>query len=353
MPALSAALFRVRQVDAVELGEGTAIAFSALIFYHSLSDPRRDSMSSFILWFAALAAFTLLALSGGSAEADVRHRATKPGAVVAGGGTRRSMSFDLSAALRSSVVLVIDRDTGRELFARNAQNVVPIASITKLMTALVVLRSQSALDDVLTITSADVDRLKNSSSRLGVGSSLSRREMLQLALMSSENRAAHALARSQPGGESEFVADMNSTAREIGMENTHFADPTGLSPSNRSNARDLVRLVKAAGEVPLISRLSTTGEHSVGVGRRLLHFRNTNRLIPRNDWDIELQKTGYIDEAGKCLVMQAETSGRSLVLVLLDGRGSSVRVRDAQSIKRWLRVNPADKAPSTAAAQDR
>lgn len=309
-------------------------------------------MSTFSLWFAALLALSLLGLSVESAEAGVRHRAVKP--VPSSIALRsRPLTFDLSAALRSSVALVIDRDTGRELFAKNAQNVVPIASITKLMTALVVLRSQPSLDDVLTITSADVDRLKNSSSRLGVGARLTRREMLQLALMSSENRAAHSLARNHPGGESGFVATMNSTAREIGMESTLFADPTGLSPSNRSTARDLVRLVKAAGEVPLISKLSTTGEHSVSLGRRLLHYRNTNRLIPRSDWDIELQKTGYIDEAGKCLVMQAEIIGRSLVLVLLNGRGPSVRVRDAENIKRWLRLNPAGNAMGENTGRDR
>lgn len=247
----------------------------------------------------------------------------------------------LRVPLRSDVVLVVDLNTGDELLAKNPQRVVPIASITKLMTALVVLHTRAPLDEVLTIASDDVDRLKNSSSRLRVGVRLTRREMLQLALMSSENRAAHALARSHPGGESEFIADMNATARQLGMHSTSFTDPTGLSPSNRSTARDLARLVRAASKVPLLSQLSTMSQHSVSFGRRRLLYRNTNRLIHRDDWDIELQKTGFINEAGKCLAMQARIGVRSLVMILLDGRGPSVRVRDAENIKRWLRMNPA------------
>ena len=257
------------------------------------------------------------------------------------GGAAPSSRNALRAPLRSDVALVVDLDTGDELLAKNPQRVVPIASITKLMTALVVLRTRAPLDEVLSIASDDVDRLKNSISRLRVGVMLTRREMLQLALMSSENRAAHALARSQPGGESEFIANMNSTARQLGMDSTSFTDPTGLSPSNRSTARDLARLVTAASKVPLLSELSTMPQHSVSFGHRRLLYRNTNRLIHRDDWDIELQKTGFINEAGKCLAMQTKIGVRSLVMILLDGWGPSVRVRDADNIRRWLRLNPA------------
>lgn len=290
------------------------------------------------------------------AATGLEHHVSVPAvrSASAGGFSGASTSLTtLRVPLRSTVALVVDLGSGDELFAKNPQLVVPIASITKLMTALVVLRTGAPLDEVVTIASDDVDRLKKSTSRLRVGVKLTRREMLELALMSSENRAAHALARSQPGGESEFVTAMNATARQLGMTDTRFVDPTGLSPSNQSTARDLTKLVKAACEVPLISQLSTTPQHVVTLGRRHLLYRNTNRLIRRSDWDIELQKTGFINEAGKCLVMQTQIGRRRLVMILLDGRGPSVRIRDSESIRRWLRLNPADKAIDKVAVRDR
>jgi len=238
--------------------------------------------------------------------------------------------------LRSSVALVVDRDTDEVLFSKNPQAVLPIASITKLMTAMVVVDAGQSLEETLAITQDDVDTEKGSSSRLAVGTELSRGEMLQLALMSSENRAAHALGRHYPGGLRAFVSAMNAKAALLGMHATNYVDPTGLSSANRSSAQDLALLVRAASERPLIRELSTTREAAVDVGARHLQYRNTNALVRDPDWSIALQKTGYIREAGRCVVMLAELAGRKLILVLLDSAGSVARTADAQRLREWL-----------------
>lgn len=238
--------------------------------------------------------------------------------------------------LKSSVALVIDQDTHQVLFAKNPQAVLPIASITKLMTALVVTESGLPLDEQLVISQDDVDIQKGSRSRLAVGTYLTRGEMLLLALMSSENRAAHALGRHYPGGMDAFVGAMNAKAQLLGMSGTRYVEPTGLSSDNRSNANDLVRLVDAAYAHPILRELSTSREAQMGIGNRQLQFRSTNGLVRGGEWDIGLQKTGYISEAGRCLVMQAELAGRKLIMVLLDSAGKYSRIGDAERIRKWL-----------------
>ena len=212
-------------------------------------------------------------------------------------------------ALKSSVALVIDQDTNEVLFSKNDKAVLPIASLTKLMTGLVVSEARLPMDEVITISQSDVDTEKGSTSRLKVGTVLSRGELLHLALMSSENRAAHALGRSYPGGLPVFVGLMNAKARLLGMNDTNYEEPTGLSSKNQSSARDLVKLVNVAYGDPTLRELSTSPEHQVAVGNRTLQYRNTNRLVKNPSWDIGVQKTGYISEAGQCLVMQAKLTG--------------------------------------------
>jgi len=245
--------------------------------------------------------------------------------------------------LKSSVALVVNQDTDEVLFEKNTHAVLPIASITKLMTALVVTEAELPLDEVLTVTQADVDVEKHSPSRLRVGTRLTRGEMMHLALMSSENRAAHALGRGYPGGLPAFVKAMNSKAQELGMTGTRYVDPTGLSSGNQSNARDLAVLVEAAYQYDLIRTLSTSPEHYVAVGPRELRYRNSNRLVTSPQWSIGLQKTGYIAEAAGCLVMQAELAGRKFIMVLLDSAGHYSRIADAERLRHWLTgdANPA------------
>jgi serine-type D-Ala-D-Ala endopeptidase (penicillin-binding protein 7) len=241
--------------------------------------------------------------------------------------------------LKSSVALVVDQDTNQVLFSKNPQAVLPIASITKLMTAMVIAERGLSLDEPITVTDEDVDTEKGSRSRLKVGTQLSRGEMLHLALMSSENRAAHALGRSFPGGLQSFVSAMNATADRLGMNDTRYVEPTGLSSQNRSSARDLTLLVKAAYGYPLIRELSVSPEAAFEVGSRTQQFRNTNGLVRNPAWDIGLQKTGYIAEAGRCVVMQAQLAGRKLIMVLLDSAGKYSRIGDAERIRRWLAHN--------------
>jgi D-alanyl-D-alanine endopeptidase (penicillin-binding protein 7) len=238
--------------------------------------------------------------------------------------------------LKSSVALVVDQDTDQVLFSKNPQAVLPIASITKLMTALVVTEAQLPLDEVLTVSQEDVDTEKGSGSRLAVGVQLTRGEMLHLALMSSENRAAHALGRHYPGGLDAFVAAMNRKASALGMSGTSYVEPTGLSSRNQSSAHDLMLLVKEAYTHPIIRELSTSLETQVAVGNRQLQFRNTNGLVRNPSWEIGLQKTGYISEAGRCVVMQAQLAGRKLIMVLLDSAGKYSRIGDAERIRKWL-----------------
>ena len=242
--------------------------------------------------------------------------------------------------LHSAVAMVIDQTTDGILFEKNSSAVLPIASITKLMTAMVVLDAQLPMGEPLDISDADIDLEKFSSSRLRPGSRLSRGEMMHLALMASENRAANALGRHYPGGLTAFVAAMNDKARSLGMRDSLFVDPTGLSSRNVSNARDLAKMVRAASDYPMIRQYSTATELTVDTGLRLVSFRSTNRLIDSPSWEIGLQKTGYINEAGNCLVMQATIEGRPVIMVLLDAAGRASRFADAARLKTWLEAGP-------------
>lgn len=241
-----------------------------------------------------------------------------------------------SLQLKSSVALVVDQQTKEVLYSKNDKAVLPIASLTKLMTGLLIDESRLSLDESIVIAQEDVDTEKGSRSRLRVGSELTRGELLHLALMSSENRAAHALGRTYPGGLAVFVAKMNDKARELGMMDTAYVEPTGLSSSNKSSAQDLAKLVNVASQSPLLRELTTSPNFEVAVGKRSLQFNNTNRLVKNPTWDIGLQKTGYISEAGRCLVMQARIAGRNLIMVFLDSAGKLTRLADAQRVRRWL-----------------
>lgn len=250
--------------------------------------------------------------------------------------------------LRSQAVLVVDSSDGSILYSRHAEKVAPIASITKLVTALVVLDGEQPLDEILTISQADRARTENLPSRLPVGTRLTRREALQLALMSSENRAAQTLGRNYPGGEAAFLKKMNEKAREIGMQHAHFEDPTGLSPRNVASPSDLAQLVMAANRNELVREYSTMPSQVVQVGTQLVEFRNTNPLVRDPDWHVSVQKTGHIAAAGQCLVLQADIDGRPVVMVLLNSVGKYTRVADARRVRQWMNqwldANPAEPA---------
>ena len=263
----------------------------------------------------------------------VRYEPAKPSFGQLSGLHKIADSLDL----KSSVALILDQDTDEVLFSKNAQAVLPIASLTKLMTAVVVAEAGQPLDEVLNVTQADVDTEKGSRSRLKVGTRLSREEALHLALMSSENRAAHALGREYPGGVDAFVKAMNLKAIALGMGATRFVEPTGLSSQNRSSASDLATLVKAAHAHPIIRDMSTSPSYQIDVGSRHVQFVNTNRLLRNPDWDIGLQKTGYITEAGRCMVMQTRMAGRQLIMIFLDSAGKYSRLGDAERVRRWLK----------------
>lgn len=239
-------------------------------------------------------------------------------------------------ALSSNVVLVVDQSTGETVLAKNIDEPHPIASITKLMTAQVLLDAQLPMEERIQITEDDKDTERNSRSRLRVGAELDRRDLLQLALMASENRAAHALARTYPGGMSAFVAAMNQKARALGMASSRFVESTGLSSNNISTAQDLVKLVRSGEHYALIRQFTTTSSYDVEVLGRMVRFANTNRLVGSDKWDISLSKTGFINEAGRCLVMQATIEGRPLTIVLLDSWGRLTRIGDANRIRKWL-----------------
>jgi D-alanyl-D-alanine endopeptidase (penicillin-binding protein 7) len=243
--------------------------------------------------------------------------------------------------LKSSVALVLDQDTNEVLFSKNEQAVLPIASLTKLMTGLLVSEAKLPMDEMITITQADVDTEKGSSSRLAVGTELSRGELLHLALMASENRAAHALGRTYPGGLPTFVSLMNTRAKSLGMNDTRYIEPTGLSSQNQSSARDLATLVNFAYGDATLRELSTSTGYQVAVGRRTLQYNNTNRLVKNPAWNIGIQKTGYISEAGQCLVMQARIAGRKLIMVFLDSAGKLSRIADAERVRHWVESTPA------------
>lgn len=254
--------------------------------------------------------------------------------------------------LNALSALVLNQSNGELLYRKNIDVETPIASITKLMTAMVMLDAHQPMDDPITISAADVDTLRHSGSRLAVGTTLSRSEMLHLALIASENRAAYALARTYPGGITHFIAAMNNKARKLLMTHTRFEDPTGLTSNNRSTAEDLAKLVDAASKYPQIRDITTTGSYEISrpalvrVGHkrkkewrhivRRVEFHNTNRLVRDTNWNIELSKTGFINEAGHCLVMQAKIANKQVIIVLLDTFGKYSRIADAERIKTWL-----------------
>lgn len=245
------------------------------------------------------------------------------------------------AALRSEVAFVQNLKTSAVLYEKNSDKVQPIASISKLMTALLIVESGLPMDQELDITDADVDRMRHSRSRLRVGTRLTRTTMLHLALMASENRAAHALARTWPGGEAAFVRAMNDKARALGMRHTQFVEPTGLSSENVSSPRDLVKLLKATSHQPLIHKYTTDATQVVDIGRgRTLTYQNTNRLVKRDDWNIQISKTGFINEAGECLVMLARIGEQDLAIILLDSSGRYSRIGDAVRVRTLVENNP-------------
>jgi D-alanyl-D-alanine endopeptidase (penicillin-binding protein 7) len=237
---------------------------------------------------------------------------------------------------RSASVLVVDTSDDSVLYSKQSQKVMPVASITKLMTALVVLEGQQPLDEMVEILPIDRERTKASASRLAVGTELSRGDLLHLALMSSENRAAQAVGRAYPGGLPAFLKAMNAKAKTLGMKHSRFVDPTGLSSGNVASAADLTKLVIAASQEPAIEEYSTSERLTVQVGRQLLEFRNTNSLTSKEDWDIAVQKTGYTQDAGQCLVMKASIQDRPVIIVLLNSFGKLTRVADARRIRRWI-----------------
>lgn len=253
--------------------------------------------------------------------------------------------------LKSSVALVLDQNNSEVLFEKNSNVALPIASITKMMTGLIVVEANQDMDEVLTVTDEDVDREKFSSSRLKVGAKLTRANMLHIALMSSENRAASALGRNYPGGKPAFVEAMNAKARELGMTETHYVDSNGLSKMNVASARDLAKLAMAAYQQPMLRQFSTDPKAIVEANGRPMQFGNTNYLVSSPDWTIGLQKTGFINEAGRCLLMQAVIEGRSVIMVFLDSKGKMSRTADAGRMRKWLEaLKPSSLSTATPAA---
>jgi serine-type D-Ala-D-Ala endopeptidase (penicillin-binding protein 7) len=272
---------------------------------------------------AVFALFFVLALSIGFAQAQ----------------DPRKPRLQKTVHLRSSAALVQDISTGEIVIDKNGDAVTPIASITKLMTAMVIIDRGLDLDARIVVSREDVDWKKGTRSRLQPGAILTRDELLVLALMASENRAAQALGRTYPGGLQAFVAAMNAKATALGMEDSTFVDPTGLSAGNVASAKDLVKLVRAAHEYPLIREYSTREKHTVKVHDRPLVFRNTNGLVRSSQWEIGLSKTGYISEAGRCLVMHVRLASKDLIVVLLDSWGKHSRIGDANRIRRYLELH--------------
>ena len=256
---------------------------------------------------------------------------------VASPATAQSSSAALNAALRAEVALVYDLETGARIYEKNSDELRPIASITKLMTALVVMESGLPMDEVLSISSDDIDRMRHSRSRLPVGTRLTRGEMLHLSLMSSENRAANALGRHYPGGLPAFVRAMNDKARALGMRHSRFVEPTGLSSDNVATSHDLVKLLRATDNHPSLRFYATDDTEVFNLGRgRQLTYNNTNRLVRRSDWDIRVSKTGFINEAGQCLVMLTRIDNRDLAIVLLNADARSARLGDANRLRQLV-----------------
>lgn len=251
---------------------------------------------------------------------------------------------DSGPGLRSAKGLILDLDSGQALYEKEPDAVTAIASVTKLMTAMVVIDAKLPMEEKITVTRADRDQYRGSGSRLAYDSVLTRRQLLQLALMASENRAANALARTYPGGTTAFVAAMNRKAKLLGMRNSHFSDPAGLHSENVSTAHDLVRMVKTALDYDLIRQFTTSWEMEVPVGKRraLVTYHNTNRLLNNDDWEIGLSKTGYISDSGRCLVMQARIAGAPVILVLLDSWGKLTPLGDANRARKWIEKQKRD-----------
>ncbi len=262
-----------------------------------------------------------------------RNTATVAVAGVAAAGVATAGSI---SAVRSNVVLVQDLSSNTTLFSRNDEIARPIASITKLMTAIVIVDANQSLTEMVEVTSSDIDTVKHSRSRLPVGTKLSRGDMMHLALMSSENRAANALGRHYPGGMTAFVVAMNNKAKQLGMTQSRFVEPTGLSSENVSSPRDLVKLLQASASRPAIRQYTTDTQHEVRTSGHTTLFRNTNMLVMNPTWDIKVSKTGYINEAGQCLVMVARINNRDMAIVLLNADGKGTRVGDAVKIKQWV-----------------
>jgi serine-type D-Ala-D-Ala endopeptidase (penicillin-binding protein 7) len=292
-----------------------------------------------------LTTFVCLLLAASVARADIpRGSAVRAHLKYA---TRRALA---EPGLRSSAALVLDTTHSSVLYSRRASVALPIASITKLMTALVVMEARQPLDELLEVTTEDRGSGKGSISRLLPGTHLTRGDLMHLALMASENRAAHALGRNYPGGVAACVEAMNAKARELGMTSAHFVEPTGLSDENVASPEDLSKLVMAAAAVPAIREYSTDSNYVVQIGRRLVSFRNTDSLVSRPDWNIVVQKTGYISQAGRCLVMQTVIEDRTVVIVLLNSFGKHTRVADARRIRRWMEATLLTHEPSRAAS---
>lgn len=251
-----------------------------------------------------------------------------------------SASAAFALPFHSQHAIVYEEGSGKVLLEKDPNAVVSIASLTKLMTAMVVLDARQDLNESIDIEESDVDTVKHSSSRVPVGAVLPRQTVLQLALMSSDNRAAAALARTYPGGRTAFLAAVQHKIRSLDMRSTVIEEPTGLSPHNRSTAADLVKMATAASHYPEIVRLTTNTEDEVDMNGRLVHFRNTNRLVGKPDWDIQLSKTGFTREAGRCLIMRMKAAGKNVVVVLLNARDSLARMADAENVLRHLEGRP-------------
>lgn len=287
--------------------------------------------------FAIFASMLLASQLVWAEDASMLSRAEAAQYWLDGDHSREPQYDEPNLVVNSSSALIVDQRSGETLYSKQSAAVMPIASITKLMTAMIVLDADQPLDEMLTISNEDIDYLKGTGSRLPVGTRLSRREMLHLALMSSENRAASALARYYPGGKYAAVDAMNEKAQQLRMYKTRFLDPTGLHRGNVSTAESLVKMVKASYRYPLIRELSTATSHQIYTnGGRALYYKNSNQLVREGMWSIGLSKTGYISEAGRCLVMQATVAEQPVIIVLLDSIDTSARVSDANRIKRWL-----------------
>jgi len=336
-----AALFALQSgaVDAASTGASSAPTSKQVVAKKSVkSNPAKPAPKRAVTKKKSKAKATK---SAATKSAAVRVAAKKtmiaaPAAAAVDPESAAGDATDALPALGSSAFYVVNQNTGEVLLERNAGAVLPIASITKLMTAIVVLDAGQSLSERLTVTAEDIDHLKGTGSRLSLGTALTREEMLNLALMSSENRAASALARNYPGGERAFIEAMNVKARLLGLWSTRFSDSTGLNPANVSSPRDLARLVSAASSYALIREFSTAPERYVDVRGHSMRFGNTNALVKSPEWAISVSKTGYISEAGRCLVMQTWLHQQPVVMVLMDSAGRYTRTADAKRVRKWL-----------------